>query len=126
MLKQRFEDPIDSAKQIIENNLTLFEVPSGEFWVQFLANSPIPEYQTMSKRLIMAKDWVEFDHFIKHGIIGNGTHTRMTYSLPPFEKSLGRWWKGNLVIGRYPYGGYLSDKKWHLNEASDIFSLIFG
>ena len=125
MLKPRFEDPIDSARQIIENNITLFEVPSGDYWVQFLANSPIPEYQTLSKILIIPNDWDELWHLIEDGIIGNGTHAQMSYCLESWEKSLGRWWKGNLGLGNYPYGGYLSDKKWHLNEAFDIFSFIF-
>ena len=125
MLKERFEEPIDSAKQLIDNNITLIEIPGGEYWVQFLANSPIPEYQTLSERLVLAKDWDEFDQVVEHGIIGNGTHALMTFSLTPWEKSLGRWWEGNLVIGDYPYAGYLSDKKWQLNEASDIFSFIF-
>ena len=125
MLKQRFEDPIDSAKQLIENKITLFEVPGGEYWVQFLANSPIPEYQTLSNRLKITKDWDEYDHLTEHGIIGNGTHAQMSYYLTLSEKSLGRWWRGNLVLGNFPYVGYLSDKKWHLNEAHDIFSLFF-
>ena len=105
MFKPRFEDPIDSAKQLIENNITLFMVPGTYYWVQFFANSPVPEYQTLSKRLIIAEDWIEFDHLIEHGVIGNGTHAKMSYSLEPREKSLGRWWKGNLVMG-YPYTGY--------------------
>ena len=125
MLKQRFEEPIDSAKQLIENNITLIEIPGGEYWVQFLANSPIPEYQTLSKSMMIAKDWDEFWHLLEHGIIGNGTHAIMSFSIMGKWKSLGRWWKGELVYGNYPYGGYLSDKKWHLNEASDIFSFIF-
>ena len=125
MLKPRFEDPIDSAKQLIENNITLFTTPGSDYWVQFLANSPILEYQTLSKRLILAKDWDEYNYLIEHGIIGNGTHAQWGYGLGPWEKSLGRWWKGNLVLGDIPYTGYLSDKKWHLNEASDIFSFIF-
>ena len=125
MLKPRFEEPIDSAKQLIENNITLFEVPGGEYLVQFLANSPIPEYQTLSKRLIIANNWDEYFDLSEYGIIGNGTHAKATFVLDQWEKSLGRWWKGNLVQGDYPYAGYLSDKKWHLNEASDIFSFIF-
>ena len=125
MLKQRFEDPIDSAKQMIENNITYFEMPGGEYWVKFLAESPIPEYQTLSKSMMIAKDWDEFWHLLEHGIIGNGTHAMMIYGLTQWEKSLGRWWKGNIVLGKYPYGGFLSDKKWHLNEAFDIFSFIF-
>ena len=124
MLKPNFEDPIDSAKQLIENNITLFEMPSNEYWVQFLANSPIPEYQTLSKRLIIP-NWPEYWKLIEHGIIENGTHASMYYGLDSWKKSLGRWWRGNLVLGNFPYGGYLSDKKWHLNEASDIFSFIF-
>ena len=125
MFKPNFEDPIGSAKQLMENNITIFDLPGGEFWVRFFANSHIPEYQTLSKRLILANDWDEFNHLTEHGIIGNGTHAQMSYGLDSWEKSLGRWWKGNLVLGNFPYVGYLSDKKWHLNEASDIFSFIF-
>ena len=125
MLKPKFEDAIDSAKQLIENNITLLVMPGGEYWVQFLADSPISEYQTLSKRMILAKDWYEFEHLTEHGIIGNGTHAQMSYYLTLSEKSLGRWWRGNLVLGNFPYVGYLSDRKWHLNEESDIFSFIF-
>ena len=125
MFKPRFEDPIDSAKQLIENNITLFVIPVGKYYKTFLANSPIPEYQTLSKRMIIPNKWSEYDKLIEYGIIGNGTHARMGYGVNSWEISLGKWWKGNLVLGDYPYAGYLSDKKWHLNEASDIFSFIF-
>ena len=54
MLKQRFEDPIDSAEQMIENNITLVLEPKSEYWKQFLANSYIPEYRTLSKNLIIS------------------------------------------------------------------------
>ena len=40
------------------------------------------------------------------------------------DKSLGRWWQGDLVLGNFPYGGYFSDKKWHFNEAFVIFNLL--
>ena len=73
MFKPRFEDPIDSVKQLIENNITLLFFPGGEFWVQFLANSPIPEYQTLSKRSIVPNEWDEFWDLIEYGIVGNGT-----------------------------------------------------
>ena len=125
IFKPRFKDPIDSAKQLIENNITLFVIPGGEYYKTFLADSPIPEYQTLSKHLIIAEDWDEFYDLTQYGVIGNGTHAQMMYYLDSWEKSLGRWWKGNLVTGNFPYAGYLSDKKWHLNEASDIFSFIF-
>ena len=125
MFKPNFEDPIGSAKQLVENNITLFEFPGGEFWVRFLANSPIPEYQTLSKRLIIPNDNAHRWDLIENGTIGNGTHATMTNGLSNWDKSLGRWWKGNLVEGHYPYSGLISDKKWHLIEAFDIFSYFF-
>ena len=125
MFKARFEEPIDSAKQLIQNNITLFMGPGYDYWVQFLANSPVPEYQTLSKRMIIPNSWPEYEKLVERGIIGNGTHAIMSFTIMGKWKSLGRWWRGNLVLGNYPYGGYLSDKKWHLNEASDIFSFIF-
>ena len=126
MFKPRFEEPIASAKQLIENNITLVEIPGGEYWEQFIANSPIPEYQTLAKNMKIPNDWYEYDYLIEHGVIGNGTHAQIMFGLTSWEKSFGRWWKGNLVQGNFPYVGYLSDKKWYLNEALDIFSYIFS
>ena len=84
------EKPINSPEDLIEKNITLFETPGGEYWVQFLANPPIPEYGTLSKSMVIAKDWDQFDHLTEFGIIGNGTHAQMSYYLSPWEKSLGR------------------------------------
>ena len=125
MFKPNFEDPNDTAKQLIKNNITVFDIPGSEYWAQFLANSPIPEYQTLSKTMIIPNDWDEWDNLIEHSIIGKGTHAYMSHMLSAWRASLGRWWKGNLVLGNYPYGGYLSDKKWYLNEEFDIFIFSF-
>ena len=124
MFDQIFFNPsLSSAKQMIENNITLLGTPSGEYWVKFLATSPIPEYQTLSKSMVVTKDWDEYDQLIEYAILGNGTHAKMSYGLEPWEKHLGRWWQGNLVLGDCPYAGYFADKKWHLNEANVIFNL---
>ena len=121
--RPRFEDPIDSAKQMIENNITVFFSPGSLYWIQFFGDSPIPEYQSLSMDLAMSSE--EYWDVIELGVIRNGTHAMFHFKLTERLKSLGRWWKGNRVKGVYPYSGYLSDKKWHLNEASDIFSFIF-
>ena len=109
----------------VENNITVLVRPGGEYYVNFLANSPIPEYQTLSKHMRKARDWDEYYRLIEHGVIGNGTYVSMDYCLDPWRKSLGRWWKGNLMLGDSPYVGYLSDKKWYLNEVFDKLSYIF-
>ena len=50
-----FEEPINSAEDLLEKNITLFTRPAGYYWVQFLANSHIPEYNTISEKMIIAK-----------------------------------------------------------------------
>ena len=84
MLKQRFEDPIDSAEQMIENNITLVLEPKSEhYWEPFLANSPITEYRTHSKNLIFShkrkkqKDENFYFNLVPYDVIGNGTHALM-------------------------------------------------
>ena len=54
------------------------------------------------------------------------THAFMGSSLSPWELSLGEnkeinsgrgWYRSKeKVAGIYPYAGYLTNKKWHLNE----------
>ena len=123
IFKPKFEDPISSAKDMIDNNITVYMGPGYDFWVRFLADSPIPEYQTLSKRTIFPNDWDEYDQWTVEFVIEKGTHTFLGSYLTAWEKTLGRYWKGEKLEGDYPYGGYLSDKNWHLNEAFDIFSL---
>ena len=82
----------------------------------FLANSPLPEYQILSKNLKIARDFDELWTLTEDGIIKNGTHAFMYSFLSEWHKGLGKWWRGDLVLGNFPYGGYLSDKNWYLNE----------
>ena len=118
MLRPNFEEPISTAEQIIENNITVFFGHRGQNWIDFFANSKIQAYQDLSKSMILAKSWYDYnDRLIPEGIIENGTHAFVHYGLQPWDLDLGRWWKGDLVVGNYGYAGYLSNKKWHLNKA---------
>ena len=74
--------------------------------------------------MIVAKNWREYYYMVKYGIFENRTHAHMNPALTKWEKSLGRWWRGVRVKGNFPYGGYLSDKKWYLNEEV-VISHIF-
>ena len=92
-------------------------------WVNFLSNSSIPEYKTLSARTKIPYDWGEYKNLVVHGLIGNGTHTIIDYGISPSEAVLSRWWNGNLVQGNIPYVGFFSDKKRNLNEASKYIQL---
>ena len=94
---------------------------------QFLLQSSIPEYNILGENMIFADDMDHFDNITKHDLMGAGTHSIMIGNLGPYYLAMGGWYhpegrgwyrSKEKVAGVYPYGGYLSSKKWHLNEAS--------
>ena len=67
--------------------------------------------------MIIAADWDDFDYISEHKTIGAGTHAMVGSYLSDIELVMGTWHKSKeRVIGDNPYVGYLTNKKWHLNE----------
>ena len=120
-MRPNFGEPLDTAKQLVEQNITLYGFPGGEIWKQFLQESSIDEYKILGENYIVADDWDHFDYMTEHDVIGAGTHAQITPYLIPDELALGNWYRSKeIVAGKFPYTGFLTNKKWHLNE---VFSL---
>ena len=125
-MRPNFEEPLDTAKQLVEKNIALYNGPGAEIWKQFLLESSIPEYNILGETIVIANDYDHFDNITKHDVIGAGTHAQMASSLYPDELSLGEnedinsgrgWYRSKeKVAGINPYTGYLTNKKWHMNE----------
>ena len=120
-MRPNFGEPLDTAKQLVEQNITLYGFPGGEIWKQFLQESSIDEYNILGDNMIIADDWDHFDNITYYDVIGKdgtgGTHALMTASISSWELTLGKWYRSQEKVGgHYPYGGYLTNKKWHLNE----------
>ena len=104
---------------ITTSTITLYYQPGGDIWKEFLLESSIPEYNILGETIIIADD---FDHFVnmtKHDVMSMGTHANMAAYLGQYtlSMSMGRWHRSEeKVAGFYPYGGYLTNKKWTLNE----------
>ena len=119
ILRPNFEEPLDTAKQLVENNITLYDEPGTIIWKEFLLESSIPEYNKLGETFIVADDHEHFWNITEHDTIGAGTHAMMTGNLGWWELSLGRWHRSKEKLSGllgYPYAGYLQNKKWHLNE----------
>jgi len=136
ILRPNFEEPLDTAKQLVEKNITLYDIPGTEIWKQFLLESSITEYNILGENLtIIADDWDHFNYMSEHDAIGAGTHAYMAASISPRDLSYGEnkeinsgrgWYRSKEeVAGKYPYGGYLTNKKWHLNEEMARHLLYF-
>ena len=81
-----------------------------------MLDSPIPEYKILGENFIIANDWDHYYKITEYDVIGNGTHALLTPYIEPYELDMGRWYRSKERFQDDPYYGFLSNKKWHLNE----------
>ena len=113
-MRPNFEEPLDTAKQLVEQNITIYMWPYAS--EKFMLQSPIPEHGILAKNMITADDWDHYFRIAEYDVMGNGTHAQLISYLYPNELSLGRWYRSKERFVNYPYYGYLSNKNWHLKE----------
>ena len=124
-MRPNFEEPLDSAAQLVEKKITLYFGPGEDQNKQWLLDSPMLEYRILGENAIIADDWDHFYNITAHDVLGAGTHAWMTFFVHWYPLQLGekyhpegRGWHRSkeIVSGSSPYAGYLTNKKWHLNE----------
>ena len=116
LLRPTYEEPVETAADLIKRNITPFFGPGGEFYKQFFAASSDPVYQEISLRLVIAKDWDEYWELYE-----KVTSTGLFASLGTFpfvdEEEFKDWFRSSETIsGDYPFGGHLANKKWPLKK----------
>ena len=122
ILQPNFEEPIDTAKQLNEQNITVVGFPFMHLLKKFLQNSNTTEYQEIGEKMIVTKTWEQYNNMTKYYIIGNGTkyggtHAMLAQNINKYENGLGIWHRSKeYVLGWPSYVGYLSPKKWYFNE----------
>ena len=125
ILRPNFEEFMDTAKQLEEKKITPYFMPGFGTTRQWLLDSPILEYRILGENAIITDNEDHFDNITKHDALGAGTHAQMTYYVNSEELYLGEkyhpegrgWYRSKeKVSDRNPYGGYYTNKKWHLNE----------
>ena len=68
LLKPSYEEPVETAADLIKRDITPFIMPGGEMYKQFFAASSDPIYQEISRRLVIAKDWDEYEDMVRQVI----------------------------------------------------------
>ena len=99
-------------------------------WKQFLLESPILENRLLGETMIVPDNEDSSDSFYdpashfknltNHGVFGAGTHAQLTGYLAPWQlRDYGPWYRSKETLaGKNPFSGYLTNKKWHLNEVN--------
>ena len=125
ILRPNFEEPLDTAKQLVEKKITFYFAPGFDDSKQWLLDSPILDYRILGENAIIADDMDHYYNITAHDLLGAGTHAQTSYFVPWIFLEMGEeyhpdgrgWYRSKeIVSGSTPYAGYLTNKKWHLNE----------
>ena len=116
LLKQNFDVPIDSSADLVNRNITPYVHPGGFVWKDVLKNSPIKANQELSSRLVIPEDWDAWE-VLTQKALEKGTFAKLDNGLSKKEKLMGIWYQSKTTPLTTRYSGYVTDKKWKLNEA---------
>ena len=118
LLRPSYEEPVETAADLIKRDITPFLYPGAEIYIQFFEASTDPTYQEISKRLVIANDW-DTNHDMVRKVTSTGKFAGIG-SIPPWpvpEEEYKNWYRSSQTIrGFHPYGGTLSNKKWPLKK----------
>ena len=129
MFRPRFEDTIDSALDVVEKNITVFEQQYDYPGTKItLLSIKRPEWTHIANNMVPVKSWAQYDKYTEHFIHGNytkesgGTHAFLKPYLDRYDLAIApseKWWRSReKVPGDNPYAGYLSAKNWNFNEVN--------
>ena len=119
LLRPSYEEPVETAKDVINRDITPFYLPGGEIWKQFFAASPDSNYQEISRRFVLAKDWDEYDDMVRK-VTSTGMYASIGtipdgWAVP--EEEYKEWYRSTeRISGYFPYQVHLSNKKWPLKK----------
>ena len=119
LLTPSYEEPVETAEDLIKRNIIPFLTRVGEIYKQMFAASSDPNYQEISQRLVIAKDAFEWNDMARKAI-ATGMYAEMT-TFPTILKNEGHklqdWYRSTEKIGgTFPYSVHLSNKKWPLKK----------
>ena len=113
-----YEEPVETAKDVVKRDITPFLTPGSEIWRQFFAASPDPNIQEISRRLVIVKDWDEYEDMVRK-VNSTGMYAEMATKPWWFNSSeeYKDWYRSTEIIsGTFPYSVHLSNKKWPLKK----------
>ena len=121
LLRPSYEEPADTAADLLKRDITPFYIPGGEIYKQFFAASLDPTYQELGKRLIISKDYDEYEDLVGK-VISTGLFADMGSTPDPWivpEEDHDLWYRSKESIGgNNPFLCHIENKKWPLKKVT--------
>ena len=118
LLRPSYEKPVETAADLINRDITPFMMPASELYKQMLQMSSDPTYQEISRRLVIAKDWDEYDDMLRK-VTSTGLFAEIgrVPGWPTPEEEFKYWYRSSETLpGDNPMSGHLVNKKWPLKK----------
>ena len=144
-MKPNFEPHVHTARDLVERDVTLYMGPGDQIWRQMLSQSDNQDHRKIAESMIITKSFDQFDAMIKNEMLSRGTHAMISSYLAPNELAWAKevdddkgvtivsteyviqkgeykynhgrgYYRGERLVGVNPMTGFLTNKKWHLNE----------
>ena len=117
LLRPYYEEPVETAADIIKRDIIPFTKPNSEIMRQFFAASNDTNYQEISRRLVVPKNiWPDF-YKMAYKVMQTGSHSYIGNLPPVYEAHYKYWYRSSETIGGFnPYKVHLSNKKWPLKK----------
>ena len=92
-------------------------MPGGEIYKQVFAASPYPVYQEISQRLVIAKDYDDYEEMMLK-VISTGLFAEIGTTPFAYEEDFKDWYRSSEIIpGPWiEYQVHLTNKKWPLKK----------
>ena len=118
LLKPSYEIPVETTADLIKRDITPVVTPGGDIFVQLFAASSDPNYQEVSKRLVIPDDWDEYADVVRKVTSTGLFATLGTFpNWPVIEDQFHEWYRSSETItGLSVYGIHLTNKKWPLKK----------
>ena len=122
LLRPSYEEAVETSEDLIKRDIIPFLDPGAEIYIQFFAASTDPNYQEISERLVISKDWYEYEDMVRKVTLTGKFAEIGSHPSPWFvpEEEYKNWYRSSEAIGGFnPYVGHLSNKKWPLKKVKD-------
>ena len=118
LLTPKYEEPVETAADLIKRDITPFLWPGGEIFKQLFAASSDPVYQEISRRIVIANDWDDYEDMVRK-VTSTGLFAQIG-TTPWYFISTDEWidWykSSETIAGDFPYSVHLANKKWPLKK----------
>ena len=119
LLRPSYEKPVDTTEDLVNRDITPFSIPGSYYYIQYFAESPDPNYQEISKRFVVPKDWDEYRELVgkvtSTGMFADINSIPAPWVVPKTDHN--DWYRSSETLeGQNSYVLHLTNKRWPLKK----------